>query len=219
MAIAFDATAQGYQPAGQTTDTFSHTCTGSNLILFVAAWIINSGGNDITGVTYAGAAMTLVDTRVFGVTTMKLFVKFGPATGANNVVITQSGTTSAILGYSTSYTGADQGGTLDNSGVLTSGAVTTFTQSLTVNTDNSWMVWAVFPQSDATLTASTNTTQRQAEYSHFGAFMADTNGLQAAGSRSMNATCPSQACDGIIASFKPVSAVVAHNLSLLGVGT
>jgi hypothetical protein len=58
MAIAVDATSQDHS-ATATSLTFSHTCSGSNRILFVG--IVGDITTDtVTGVTYAGVSMTLV---------------------------------------------------------------------------------------------------------------------------------------------------------------
>lgn len=56
MAIAFDATTTSSLGSAVTSITFSHTCTGSNRILFVCT--ANNGGANVTGVTYNGVAMT-----------------------------------------------------------------------------------------------------------------------------------------------------------------
>ena len=95
MAIAFDAAARTDAGANQTTATVSHTCTGSDRILFVQA-ISNDDGDTVTGVTYNGVAMTKIGSSV-GVPPagsssnfLSMWYLIAPATGANNVVVTRS---------------------------------------------------------------------------------------------------------------------------------
>ena len=64
MAIIFDAAAAGVAAAG-TTKTFSHTCTGTELILFVGALITTTESDVVTGITYNSVAMTRVPTNGF----------------------------------------------------------------------------------------------------------------------------------------------------------
>jgi len=103
MAIAFDATSSG-SSGGASSITFAHTCTGSNRVLFVT--VIGEVIPSITGVTYAGVAMTQVGSSVSGggSRSIHLFYLDNPASGANNVVVSSSpsGFMSAV---SSSYTG------------------------------------------------------------------------------------------------------------------
>jgi len=99
MAIAFDATTDGGNTTA-TSLTYSHTCTGSNRILFVS--VIGAIGSDnVTGATYAGAAMTLVDKQASARSTY-LFYLIAPATGANNVVVS-AGSSSFIWSAAAPY--------------------------------------------------------------------------------------------------------------------
>ena len=59
--IAFDATANG-QDSNVASLTWSHTCTGSDLVLIVGVSTRGGDGDAVpTGVTYNGVAMTLID--------------------------------------------------------------------------------------------------------------------------------------------------------------
>src|SRR3990167_6515020 len=91
MAIAFDASSDRGDDDGSPS-TWSHTCTGDNRILIVGTMC--QAGNTITGVTYAGAAMTQINTQAIGGATFSnqyLFYKVAPATGANDIVVSSSG--------------------------------------------------------------------------------------------------------------------------------
>ncbi len=220
MAIAFDASGGGYNPANSgPTLTYAHVCTGNNLILFAAVW--GTSGNAITNVKYNGALMALIDTQtqVSGSSPgyfVSLYYLLAPTTGTNNVVITYTGNGSC-LSYSESYTGVKQSNQPDNHAAIESASTASFTQLLTVNTINSWIIWAIYPTSDLTMTAGANTLIRQAEYVHFGAGLADTNVMQSSGSQSMNVTSSAQVFEGIIASFSPAVTIIP-NLPLLRVG-
>ena len=105
MAVVFDAVGSGTAKAASLT--FSHTCTGSDLVLLV--WIA-SRFNDVTGATYNTVAMTSMgasqantgaNSYLFG------FYLANPATGPNNVVISAASSGFLAAG-SVSFTGVNQ---------------------------------------------------------------------------------------------------------------
>ena len=104
-AVAFDATANGKVSGAASSLTFSHTCTGSNLALGVGAGSAIST-SDPTGVTYNAVAMTKQhsDPLTTDSDNCTIWSLLSPATGANNVVITYSGS-GDIQGGSVSATG------------------------------------------------------------------------------------------------------------------
>ncbi len=112
-AIAFDD-ATGASFNGALTLTFSHTVTssGSDRVLIVGAASRDDGNNDtITGVTYDGAGMTKITDRAGDANGyISLWFLANPSTGANNVVITGSGTAGGkfLVGGAVSFTGVDQ---------------------------------------------------------------------------------------------------------------
>lgn len=90
------------------TTAFTVTAGGSPLFVFVA-W---TDFIDVSSVTYAGAAMTLVTgsyaTNDGWPTRIAAYVKAAPATGSNNVVVTWSGApASGAQVYFVSTTGGD----------------------------------------------------------------------------------------------------------------
>ncbi|NOS67921.1 MAG: hypothetical protein HOO67_06210 [Candidatus Peribacteraceae bacterium] len=110
MAIALDVSDTGNVAAASSL-TFSHTCTGSNLMLIVGAHAEDATTADrvVNSVTYAAVGMTKIDEQsVNGTNTSSQWYLFGPATGANNVVITWAGTVAAGIGVATSLTGVAQ---------------------------------------------------------------------------------------------------------------
>ena len=104
MAIAFDA-ASSASGNSVSSLTWSHTCTGADLILIVGvSWF--GSARTVSGVTYAGTALTSVGSANSGGQKMEIFRLVAPATGANNVVVTMSSAGETVAGAH-SYTGVD----------------------------------------------------------------------------------------------------------------
>lgn len=116
MAVALDTSSMSAGGSGGTSRTWSHTCTGSDLALFVNPWHYD-GNSYISGVTYAGASMTLSGSHNVRVS---IYQKTAPATGANNVVISSSNYATVLGGGASSWAGVDQttplSGQVTNSG-------------------------------------------------------------------------------------------------------
>lgn len=204
MAIAYDNSTQGNSSTSSLT--FSHTCSGSDRVLILD--IYWGAARTVSGVTYAGVAMTEVvaplDTG--GNERHGMYYLIAPATGANNVVITLSGTT-GIVGIASSYTGADQtapiGATRTELGLETG---TSYSEALTTATDNSWVVWATRDYAGRTISAGANTALRQREAAIYGMIFADSNAaVTPAGSRTLTLTANLSAnwFSDILAEIKP----------------
>lgn len=183
IAIAFDNASNLANTAGATTLTyaFSVGSGGTNRLMFVG---VDELGLVTPTVTYAGAAMTLVKSATynFGTAENFLFVLVAPATGSNNVVITVT-TAARMMSAASSYTGALQSATMDNS-ASNNTAGTTATATLTTVANNCWTVaWsgvgtAVTVSAGAGSTLRSNATQVSAIF--------DSNGPKTpAGSTSM----------------------------------
>jgi len=144
MAAAFDAAATGLG-ADVSSLTYSHTCgTGSNRLLRVSPSYADliAGSTSISSVTYAGASCTLVPSSLQTATLLGVYdqgiaqyTKIAPATGANDVVVTMSESTSAIYCGSDSWTGVDQGSPLGTAATAT-GTNTTPSVVVTSAVDN-----------------------------------------------------------------------------------
>lgn len=121
MAVAFDAVGPnsgGATSSASSTLSWSHTCTGSNLLLTVNAIMSAAPESGQTlSVTYNGVSMN----SVLGIVEadpanggnhgyLNMFYLAAPATGANTVLVTMVGTVSGVilLGGSVSFTGVDQ---------------------------------------------------------------------------------------------------------------
>ena len=168
MAIAFDAVSNSGEQTDPTNPlTFSHTCTGSDLVLLVFPLTRDgeSGDGAISAITYNGVSMTQEATRDSLVDTYgEVWSLTNPATGANDVSITfvSSGTARRHRSIAISYTGVDQSTSVEASNTAT-GNSTTPSVSVTTLTDNAMVVDGVvvddFPDS-GTLAADGSQTER-----------------------------------------------------------
>lgn len=143
--------------AAATSLTVSYTNNGN--ILFVGAFA--TGGNNITGVTYAGAAMTQIPTaspvQVPGNLWISLWYLVAPATGANNIVISASPSTT-IGGDAASYVATSPG--IDVSGNATATSASSISKSITTTQNNAWTVgWCSTDGFDVSAGASTTLRQ------------------------------------------------------------
>jgi hypothetical protein len=157
LPIAFDDDAQS---GGRLVDelTYSHTCTGSDLILLVSANLKRLGSETVTGVTYDGVALTLIDSDVGGQRYASLWYLVGPATGANDIVVSVSQTVQSVDSGSISLTGVDQSvplgtaNTANGSGTAPSVTVSAATDDLVVD--------ALCIENAGTLSVGASQTQR-----------------------------------------------------------
>jgi hypothetical protein len=201
MAIAFDAHSRVIGTSGSSA-TLSHTCSGVNRLLFAYIKLYNNGSavNGVTGVTYNSVAMSLIDNQTdAGPGNSYLYYLIAPATGANNIAVTCSGSNAEINIVGFSYTGCLQSGVPDAS--AKSNGASPRTISLTTVADNCWLAGGFSSDAGAAISAGTDTTRRSAA----GLIVAmDSNGAKATpGSYSLQATAASGNIAGIVASFAP----------------
>jgi len=196
MAIALDTTVDGGN-ASATTLGWSHTCTGSQLILFVTATV---NTQTVTGITYNGVAMTAVGNTNTGSNNSYLYYLIAPATGVHTVTVSLSGS-GPVSGASSSYTGVYQG--LIDSSSTNANSATSISQATTTVTDNCWLV-SGGSTGASTATAGANTTVRLTSGSTFHCYLTDSNAAQTpAGSKSQAVTCSSGGNTMIVASMAP----------------
>lgn len=104
--IAFDGASSS---TGSSTLTWSHTVAAAGCDRIIVVGISHRENQPITGVTYAGQALTLIggrsdpndDSRI------ELWYRLAPATGTNSVQVTFSVVGNAVAG-ATSWTGVNQ---------------------------------------------------------------------------------------------------------------
>jgi len=201
MAIAFDAISSGSTTA--TSLTFSHTCTGSDRILFVGMTDDSGGSSLITGITYNGVALTKIGgVQTSGDRWSTLWYLIAPATGANNVVVTAS-SSSVLSGHAASYTGAKQTGQPDSNATNTISSSSSFSLTTTTVADNSWLVGEYRVPTGNTVSAGAGTVMRAGATSGTG--FADSNSVTTpAGSDSLAFTISgSWNWGGVVASIAP----------------
>lgn len=118
MAIALDTTTpkitNGFA-VGPTTITWSHICTGSNLLLILNAdiWQDTSGSATITAASYNGVALTKVAQVADVNMSAEQWYLAAPASGTNTVSVTVTGAHDAVKLATSSFTGALQVSPLD----------------------------------------------------------------------------------------------------------
>lgn len=207
MAIAYDTSTNGNYTSG-TSHTFSHTCTGSDRILFVEA-VINTSSDLITGVTYNGVSLTRI-TTVSPNANRRLYYYYlvAPATGANNVVISASSST-AIGGNAVSYTGVAQTGTIIDVSTTQTASTSSVTTNLTTTIDNCWTILGTTEDTTTAFTASTGSTLRTSNTTYVDVRIFDSNAaITPAGSTSMtvtHSTTPAYTGGFIMIAFAPAT--------------
>lgn len=162
MAIAFDAFGSGTVISG-TSISYSHTTTGSDIVL-VAALVEVTGTTKRSGApTYNGGAMTQIGSDFVWSTGNRLITFWyvlNPATGSNTVACSFGSSGTAGLATMT-YTGCDTSSQPDNSAFQSSGGIggTTYTSDVTSSANNCWHV-AFFTGNSGTPSAGASTTER-----------------------------------------------------------
>jgi hypothetical protein len=218
MAIALDATSSSANQTGSSV-TFSHTCTGSNRILIVGVAIADNS-DTVTGVTYNSVALTSIASadNFNGSRNVTLWYLIAPATGANNIVVTLSGTPAAFFSVgAASYTGVKQSGQPDAFGSYSGTSSTVdYTKSITTVADNCWLVGVLTNGNSLNPTADSGTTLRLSVYNRSGngyeLFLLDSNGAKTpASSYALGVSADAGAGAVIVASLAPFT---VQNLTL-----
>lgn len=152
--IAFGSSSTGTTNSASSI-TFSHTTSGANRYLFVA---VATAASAITGVTYNGSSMTKLNGLVSD--SFTVWGIAGPTSGANNVVVSLSGS-SAIRAIAHSFNGANQTGN-PRTTASHSGSGSSVNHSITTVIDNSWVAgfcrWDI--SGGQSQTATSGATQR-----------------------------------------------------------
>lgn len=207
MAITQDATAKSTSTAASSL-TYSHTCTGSDRLLVLGGVTINDATDVVTGVTYNGVAMTRIDSQGYaGVARAYFYYLIAPASGANNVVVSFTGTTHNSQFQSISYTGAKQTGQPDASASNAAAVATSVTNTLTTVANNSIHL-AYVRVSDTAPTGTTGTfVYGPGSPGTEGFYITSPTPVTPAGSSSIQVSGASQTWVAIGASFAPTVAV------------
>ena len=212
MAIAFDAFSNGVNFTESSPLTWSHTCTGSDLLLIVGT-IGGDAADTVSGVTYNSVAMTKIAVKLVPENRyLTLWYLLDPDTGSNTVSVTSS--PAGAAGRSTSYTGVSA---IDLNTTNDVGGDTTLTTTLNPVVTNGWTILTA-KATVATLAAGTGSTVRTVVTEQFALF--DSNAA-VSGSVSMTVTFGSGNAGTVMASFSPTAAAVSTILRrkmLVGIG-
>jgi hypothetical protein len=207
--ITPDATSNGLATSA-TSLTVSHTCTtNTNRVLWVTIIGSLSGSDQITGVTYAGVSMTLIQRiQISGNRWSDLWKLIAPASGTNNIVAT-SATADRIELYSASYYNVQQS-IIPNSVVtnttLASTSITATTESFA---NGSWLIAAFNPAGSFTSVGSgafARSTTSQ------GGGIYDSNTPYNTSSQSMTINMQADPTTIMLATMEPVSTVLTDGL-------
>lgn len=207
FAIAFENSVGFTFNASASNITYSKTCTGSDLILWVGTSIRNSRTIAGGGVTYNSISLTQSGTASDSTAILNyLHYKTTPSTGANTVSVTQS-VADTITSCAISYTGVNATGQPDATSVGGPSTATSYSQSVTSVADNCFAILYGNNNSGASITAGSNTTVRNnCEVAFCGACLCDsTTAKTPAGTFTLAFTSASGSMTGTMASFAPVS--------------
>lgn len=198
--IQFDAASEGHTTANSTTLTVSHTCTGSDRILFVN--VMCSSARTISSVTYNGVTMTNIN-RSGGGQPCALYYLIAPATGANNIVVTID-SSSYIYICAGSYTGVKQTSPIDGNSTNSSTS-STVTTSITTTNDKCWSILGARNGTAGQVSGTTNCTTRVVGTGYVQLF--DSGGEISTGAFSMSLNNPNtNTIETVMATFIPVAA-------------
>lgn len=183
-AIAVDSTSSSRNNSASSI-TFSHTNTGSNLILLCG--IFTASTDNLTSVTYNSVGMTLAGkVQVSGDRWVYLHYLTAPATGANNVTINTS-TTDIISATCASYTGVEQTTPFNQSSTNSQTSTTNYSHSLTTS-DPTWTVFMVKDNLGGMSAGSAPTTMRILDAAGDKSGLYDSNSSVSSGSNTLNVT-------------------------------
>lgn len=207
FAIAYDSDSGTNASTSATSSlTISYTTSGSDRLIASSA-VANGPSYTTTGVTYNSVALTKINERRDSAGPIQgLWYLVNPASGTNNLIITDSG--SATAGGCISFTGAHQTNPLDASSLTTESSTTSYSCSVTTVAANCMLVCTSRTGNGSTLTGGTNTSialQPEVTYFGGGAIWYSTATVSP-GSNTLNVTSASQLFGGgTLASFAPMA--------------
>lgn len=212
MAITLDGSAKSGTTWVTGTITFSLTNTAGDYVIVA----IRANSDSITGVTYAAVTMTQLGKVNRGGSWFYFYGLAAPATGANNVVVSVSGSENRWAAAE-SLLGVKQTSPLDTSNSATS-ASSPNTVSVTSTVAGVWL--AGIAQGGGSLGAGTDTTLRQDGTGDTDTVLLDSNAAKgAAGSYSLACThAASGNNDFYVIALAPPASAVTHKMLTLGAG-
>lgn len=167
--VVFDAaSASGYEAALNTYNWSHTTTTQANRTLLVFVAVFASG--TVSSVTYNSVNLTFVNADSNGVYRIECWRLFAPATGANSVVVTLSGSLTSIASAQTYYN-SDQSA-LDAS-TTNNGTNTPASKALMTVADLCTVVGGLAAQTASGVTSATTQNNRTANQGALGTHRSD----------------------------------------------
>lgn len=210
MAIAFGAIT-GATNTG-TSLTFSSPSVSGSDTLGLVSFTRDVSSSPVTGVTWNGTAMTLIDSQYnnFGAngnTGVELWYIINPTAGVTNIVVSASnGSNRAKAAF---YTGVKQTGQPDasNKGSVPNGT-TNLALTVTTVADNSWSILVGRDINGSALQSVSNATIRVPATNNAIGFFDSNSDITPAGGYTMTVKTASGSFpkNGVIASFSPATA-------------
>jgi hypothetical protein len=165
-AIAFDATSNsGGAQSSVGSISWSHTCTGSELVLAVGVILDTpSAAFTVSSVSYNSVSLGLAQAQGTSNASgrrVELWYLAGPSTGSASIAITLSGTigsTDAVEAFAVSLSGVDQLNPLDSGTALAGGNI-----SVTTVADNAWALDVLCASASPTASGSQSQQYNQSD--------------------------------------------------------
>lgn len=201
MAIAL--TNHGFDTSGS---DFSFTTSGTNRILW--NFVVADTTDTVTGSTYGGVAMTLVDKVQRSVADRWLysFYLVAPASGSNTISIALSAG-SWVESFVLNFSGALQSGQPDAHGTNTVIAGTSLSKSITTTANNCWTVGMMSLAAARVLTPDAGTNVVDTDGSNISRSLDSNANITPPGSTSLGGSWAVNASGGIlVASIAPLPA-------------
>lgn len=186
MAIAFDAALQTQVNSSVTSVTRSFAISGSDR--FIATNGLTTSSGDMTGVTYAGNAMTKAGETNVDSFSCETYFGLAPTTGTNDVVFS-NGSSATFVTVAASWTGVKQSFT-PTVDATASGTGTVESGSLTTVSANSWIVTSSRNGGSQPEQTGNENYERRASNSSNGVHIGDSNAALAAQSNDVSFDTP-----------------------------
>lgn len=231
MAIAIDATSASTGVSSVSSVTYSHTVAATNEVIAVSIGARTNKANTnniVSTVTYNGTSCTSQradaniagDPDTFSARTA-IYTLVNPSTGANNVVVTWTGTVTYGASGASSWTGVDQTTPVDATGGAT-GLIIVLSAGVTTTVDDCYLIDAVYSRSGTLTKDATQTTIANVSIAGDDSFGASYKSAGASGAKTMDWTESADGNDWVISviALKPATASVikTNSFLLLGVG-
>ena len=146
-AISYISSTDLTSTPGTSQTTSVNVGSGSNRGLVVTG-VSSTGTDDLTGITYAGVAMTRIGAvaPTSGARWLYLYWLSNPTSGTNNLVVSHSASQPWFAGQASVYNGVNQSDTVDASNSLRAGGgATSYTMTLTTVADQAWIMGYISP--------------------------------------------------------------------------